>query len=321
MKPDKNDDHQWQVLRYSPAQRKVWNDFVTHSCNATFLLQREYMDYHSERFTDCSLLLYRKRKLIALLPGNLSGTYFHSHQGLTYGGLVTTAQTSLLEVETSLRLAATYLRDFHNVSSIIYRAIPAIYHRYPAEEDLYALFRLGATLCARSVATVVPAETRLNFSTLRRRGIRKAQEAGLTVSESYDFAPFWRILEENLQSRHGVAPVHSIDEITLLQRKFPRHIRLFCTYEQNTPVAGCVVYNTERVAHAQYIAASPRGKECGALDMLFHTLLTRHYATQPYFDFGISTENGGKTLNTGLLFQKEGFGGRAVVYDTYEWKL
>ncbi len=319
MKPDINEE--WQVVRYSPAQRKVWDEFVLRSGNATFLLLRGYMDYHSDRFTDCSLLVCRKSKVVALLPGNLSGGCFYSHQGLTYGGLLTTPERTLLEVETSLRLSATYLHDNHGVSSIIYRTIPSIYHRYPAEEDLYVLYRLGATLSARSVATVVPCGERLTFSTLRRRGTKKAQEAGLCVAESLDYAAFWNILEENLQNRHGVLPVHSLEEIIRLQREFPRYIRLFNVYEQETPVAGCVIYDTERVAHVQYIAASPRGKLCGALDLLFHTLLTRLFSNKPYFDFGISTEEGGRTLNTGLLFQKEGFGGRAVVYDTYEWKL
>jgi hypothetical protein len=36
---------------------------------------------------------------------------------------------------------------------------------------------------------------------------------------------------------------------------------------------------------------------------------------------GASNEEGGKVLNASLIYQKEGFGGRGVVYDTYEWEL
>ena len=61
--------------------------------------------------------------------------------------------------------------------------------------------------------------------------------------------------------------------------------------------------------------------KCGALDLLFHQLIYDRYAQKRYFDFGISTEHGGQMLNEGLLFQKEGFGGRAVVYDTYEMEV
>ena len=40
-----------------------------------------------------------------------------------------------------------------------------------------------------------------------------------------------------------------------------------------------------------------------------------------YLDFGRSTEGDGSILNGGLIAQKEGFGGRAICYDTYEWTL
>ena len=40
-----------------------------------------------------------------------------------------------------------------------------------------------------------------------------------------------------------------------------------------------------------------------------------------YFDFGKSTERHGEYLNEQLIFQKEGFGGRAVCYDTYVWTV
>ena len=40
--------------------------------------------------------------------------------------------------------------------------------------------------------------------------------------------------------------------------------------------------------------------------------------TKPYFDFGISTEDGGQDLNVGLIDNKESYGARAVAYDQYE---
>ena len=54
------------------------------------------------------------------------------------------------------------------------------------------------------------------------------------------------------------------------------------------------------------------------MDLLFHRLIHEVYSSVPYFDMGTSVEEGGRVLNEGLIFQKEGFGGRAVVYDTYE---
>jgi len=83
-------------------------------------------------------------------------------------------------------------------------------------------------------------------------------------------------------------------------------------------IAGTVIYESANVAHAQYIAVSELGRSCGALDLLFHYLLTQEYKEKKYFDFGISTESDGQHLNTGLIEFKEGFGGRSVTHDSYK---
>lgn len=160
------------------------------------MLQRDYMDYHAERFHDCSLLIYCNQKLTALLPGNLSGDCFYSHQGLTYGGILLSASITLVQAKSAFCTALNYLHTECGVQSIVYRAIPHIYHRYPAEEDLYILVRLGAQLTARSISSVIPLDDRLPFRTLRRRQLKKAQACALTITEDEDFASFWSILEE-----------------------------------------------------------------------------------------------------------------------------
>jgi GNAT acetyltransferase-like protein len=156
------------------------------------------------------------------------------------------------------------------------------------------------------------------FQERRRRGIKKAQAAGVVVRQTEDYDTFWPVLEGNLERVHGVRPVHSLAEIRHLQRLFPQHIKLFGSYLGGRMLAGVVVFENARLAHAQYISASEEGKQLGALDVLFSSLITEHYAAKDYFDFGISTERGGLHLNAGLIEQKEGFGARAVVHDCYE---
>ena len=77
-----------EVRRYQSDDASVWNNFVAKSRNATFLLDRRYMDYHANRFTDHSLLFFSDDVLLALLPANAEGDILFSHGGLTYGGLV-----------------------------------------------------------------------------------------------------------------------------------------------------------------------------------------------------------------------------------------
>ena len=312
------------TVPYDDTHAEEWNAFVAASKNGTFLLDRRYMDYHSNRFRDCSLLFYKKGVLIAALPAHWvedEGTIC-SHGGLTYGGLILSAHITAVEALEVFSCAMDWFRTSLGAVRWLYKPMPYIYHRQPAEEDLYALFRVGATLQSRAISSVVDMNDRLPMRELRRRGAKRASGAGVTYVESTDYAAFWPILTEVLETKHGRAPVHSLDEITLLHERFPEHIRLFLALRSDgAPLAGTVVYETERVAHAQYIASSAEGRTLGALDGLFGWLIDERYANKAYFDFGISTEQGGTWLNEGLQFQKEGFGARAVVYDTYEIKF
>ena len=99
-------------------------------------------------------------------------------------------------------------------------------------------------------------------------------------------------------------PVHTLQEMSRLKTSFPDNIKLYVAREESGKMlGGTVLYISRKVVHTQYISASEEGKKAHALD------------------FGTSNEDGGKVLNASLIYQKEGFGGRGVVYDTYEWSL
>lgn len=306
----------------------AWNEFVAQSKQGTFLLDRNYMDYHSDRFTDFSLIVLRKDNIYALLPANITGDTLWSHQGLTYGGLITDTKATAADVCETFRAINDYLRSEH-ISSVVYKAVPWIYHRLPADEDLYALTNVcNASICARDISSTIDTSNRLRFTELRRRGVKKALRQGVTVGESSDMAAFWSILDNNLTDRFGVHPVHTLQEIQLLRSRFPDNIRLFMACAKDgTPLGVTLIFETPQVIHTQYISASPEGKACGALDMLFDYVINDVYADRAkyphakYFDFGKSTVDHGHELNHGLIFQKEGFGGRGVCYDWYTYNL
>jgi hypothetical protein len=211
--------------------------------------------------------------------------------------------------------ALAYCREA-GFTELRYKPTPYIYHRIPAQEDLYALFLCGAQVAERSVLTVAARE-RLPLQERRQRGVRKAERAGLRVCPSDDLGAYWCLLEETLRERHHTRPVHSFAEIAQLRERFPTNIRLFAAYDQLTMVAGVLIFESAFVARAQYIAASQRGRDLNALDLLFDHLLNQVYPDKPYFDFGSSHDPASHRLNVGLIDQKEGFGGRAVVQDSY----
>ena len=310
------------VTRYTQDLKHIWDQFVPETKNGTFLLQRDYMDYHSDRFDDHSLMFYKGEQLIALLPAHLSGNAFCTHNGLTYGGLLLSYQATIDLVLEIFRLLFQYLKEIPEVERIIYRPVPHIYHAYPSEEDLYVLFRTNAHVIERKISSVVLLDKPLPFRTLHRRKLKKAQHTGLNICTNNAFELFWPILEANLEKRYDAQPVHSLKEMMLLHCYFPAEIELHRVVNvEGETIGGCVVYVTRQVAHVQYIGSTEYGRSVGALDYLFDYLLYDRYANKKYFDFGTSVEEGGRYLNAGLIFQKEGFGGRAVVYDAYELNL
>lgn len=310
-----------EIVRYDSNHEDLWNSFVEQSKNSTFLHDRRYMDYHKDRFVDYSLLIFNKKgKLVALLPANIQSDVLASHGGLTYGGFITsksmTTPTMLLVFDSVL----SYLKE-NQVKKFIYKTIPHIYHQLPAEEDLYALFRSKAQLYRRDVLAVIFSSNKIAFQERRVRQIKQARKSNFQIVEATNFEEYWTLLYEVLFTTYGVKPVHNLGEITSLHSKFPRNIRLHLCMDKTEVLAGVVVYESALVAHIQYIAASEKGKQNGALDLLFSEILETVYKEKKFFDFGISNEKNGFYLNSGLIEQKEGFGARAVVHDYYEIDL
>jgi hypothetical protein len=306
-----------RVQPFDAARTALWNDFVARSRNGTFLFDRGYMDYHAERYTDASLLFFEGVKLAAVMPASIDGDVVTSHGGLTFGGVVSDER---MRAGDMLQLFEALLGELRarGVKRLVYKAIPHIYHRMPAEEDLYALFRFGGRLVRRDVSTSIRAGAAAPSTKGRKYGLSKGRKSGLQIERSYDLAGFMAIEKQSLAARHGVRPVHTPEEMQLLAGRFPGNIKLYVAGESGAIVAGAVVYESDRVAHTQYIASTDRGRELAAPDVLFDHLLHHEFAMKPWFDFGISTEQQGRHLNLGLSENKESWGGRAVVYDHYE---
>lgn len=311
----------FEIVRYSQERAHEWNTFVAHSKNGTFLFDRRYMDYHADRFTDFSLMIYRQGALYALLPANAEGDVLWSHRGLTYGGIVMTDKAMAERIQQLFRELNDYLGR-QGFRKVVYKTVPHIYHRVPSEEDWFSLFSIcRAQLVDRSVSSTIDLSQPLKWRRDRKYGVNKAFANSVQVGESSDWAGFWQVLESNLMHKYGAKPVHTLWEIELLHSRFPDNIRLFTAERNGQILGGTVIYLSPMVAHAQYISASPEGKALRVIDALFDYIL--HECDWPvrYFDFGTSNEEDGHILVEPLIYQKEGFGGRAVCYDTYEYGL
>jgi len=309
------------IIPYTSENEKEWDTFVREAKNGHFFFQRGYMEYHADRFEDASLLVRDERqKLLAILPANRRGDILYTHQGLTFGGFLVDDK---MKTETMLQLfdaLSTYCKAA-GIARVVYKCIPHIYHVKPAEEDLYALFRHDAPLIRRDVSSTIDLSEPVRYSKGRKWTINKAKKEGFEIVESTDYTTFWNLLTDVLAANHDAAPVHTEAEMRLLAGRFPGNIRLFMIGKEGTMLAGALMFVNPTLVHTQYLANSEAGRELGALDLLIDHLIREVFARKRYFDFGISNEEAGRCLNTGLIAQKEGFGARPVVHDFYELEM
>ncbi|MDB9828677.1 GNAT family N-acetyltransferase [Flavobacteriaceae bacterium] len=307
----------YRVEKYTKENHLAWDTFISGAKNATFLFARDFMEYHSDRFTDYSLLVYKDDMLYAVLPANIVGDKLYSHKGLTYGSLVLSKSAKLLYTFEAFKALLAFL-DAKAISSLELRNIPTFYNTMPSDELSYFLFKANATLIKRDALMVIDTSTKIKFQKNRREGINKAKRNGLTIAVEHNFEGFWNeILIPNLQKKHGVAPVHSLEEIQLLAAKFPDHIKQVNVYKDNVIVAGTTLFLTKTTIHPQYVSGNSDKNAFGSLDLAYDYIINHFDSSKRYFDFNISSEQDGAVLNSGLIFWKESCGARTYVADNY----
>ena len=277
------------------------------------------MDYHNDRFQDFSLMIYKNEKLIALMPANKVDDCVYSHQGLTYGGFIYKSDLKSEDVINLLKAVLNYLLD-NKIKTLELKELPIVFLENQTNNPLaYLCFKLKAQLVRVDMHSVVDLKFKA-YNRSRKNGYKRGQKNNLVVKEVNDFEDFWnKILIPNLDNKHDVKPVHSLEEIQLLKTKFPNKIRQFNVYHNNIIVAGTTIFETKHVAHSQYISGNADKNTLGSLDFLHHHLLEDVFASKSYFNFGISNLNQGQNINQGLLYWKEGFGSHSITQSFYKF--
>lgn len=296
---------------------ELWNNFIQTAKNSLFMHNRNFMDYHSDRFIDNSLMFYDDEELLALLPANLNNNVLISHGGLTYGGFITNSKMKQYKMIACFEELIKYMKE-KNIISFIYKTIPYCYYTNPSQEDLYALFRNNAKIIKIEPSSVIDFNYPIKMPKGRKAQISRAKREGVIIEESTDFNTFIELENSVLCEHHNTKAIHTASELELLHSRFPEQIKLYAAIYQNKMIAGSLIFIYENVIHTQYLAADDTAREIGALDLCINEIISKYSSSKKYLDFGISTEQNGLILNEGLINQKEGFGGRTIAYQTWE---
>ncbi|GLB53733.1 hypothetical protein NBRC110019_27740 [Neptunitalea chrysea] len=309
----------YTVVTYTPKHKEIWNAFITKAKNATFLFHRDFMEYHSDRFTDFSLLVFKEEKLMAVLPANIKDRVVYSHQGLTYGGLVVEEKLGFGYINDIFDAIKEFLKAT-GIVELRVKQLPEIYQKKPSNE-LYYLLSKGSVLDTQMVFAV-DYSTPLRIHKTKQKYFRQGVQQGFVIKKEQVFDAFWNdVLVPRLQYKHNASPVHTLAEITLLQYKFPENIYQYNIYLEEELLAGITIFETDQVVKSQYGATTEAGERIRAFDYLFLYVINSYKDKKKYFSQGTATESNELGYNPGLVKQKEELGCSIYLQHIYSYTL
>lgn len=314
----------YNVKVYTETEYQAWNSFVANAKNATFLFHRDFMEYHKDRFMDYSLMIYQKGVLMALLPGNKCDDVLHTHQGLTYGGLILNFKATLPAVEEIQEYLIAFFKD-NGINRFVLKAFPNIYASHPSDELVYLLNRKNATIVKHNIILAIDYKSDFKIHKSKLKRFRKFEKTSLQIKSGIEEVTlFWnQLLEPRLLEKHNTRPVHNLEEIKRLALAFPKHIVQYTIYQGNELLAGITIFKTKIAIKSQYGIASKHGERIGALDMLFVSLIKSFQKEgYRYFSMGrINDDSQQNGYNPGMLKQKQEYGCQIYLQPVYQLDL
>lgn len=306
--------HSIKVIRYENQLKNNWDSFVNEAKNGTFLFQRNFMEYHSDRFDDFSLMFFSDNELVALLPACKRDTICYSHKGLTYGGLIVKKECKFQLYKDIFTSLIDFLNE-QKLTELIIKTIPSIYCE-TGNDELPFLHQFYGSSVEMNIGSVIYNRTEIAFSKSVVRNAKNAQKKGIEIRKSNDFTTFWSdLLLPRLEKRFNKKPIHSLDEIIYLKERFPDEIELHAAFLNDEMIAGTILFNNKNFVKSQYIASKSSYNKLGGLDLLHYEII-KNLKTD-YFDFGTSSEDFSTAENSNLLAWKEQYGARTIVFPTY----
>jgi hypothetical protein len=320
----------FEVLRYNSKNKEEWDSFVPEKNNGTIFHLRTFLNYHPKsRFQDHSLLFYKKKNLFAVFPAAQkmidNKSYLISHPGSTLGSFVIPEDLSISDSMSLVECLLQYCKS-KNIDNIRVTTPPNLYQYRLSNYIDFAFLKNNFYYLKRDVTSILYLENTIDetlkkFRPSHKRAIKKGIKKGLTCRLDTDIKSFYKILEQNLNIRHGVTPTHTLEELIELFKIFPEKIKLFSSFYKGEMVAGVVNFVVnEHVVLAFYISHNQEYNDLSPLNLLFFSMFEWAIKSNyKIYDFGIFTVDG--VPNMGLGRFKENFGASGIFRDTFEIAL
>lgn len=321
----------YRIVEFSEELASEWDEFVlAKSVNGTFLQTRNFLNYHpKEKFTDASLMVYQKNRLVAVVPAcqiEEDGRELFSHKGSTFGGIIIKKDCYTTErVIEIINIIDEYVG--YKYKKISFKITADLFSTDNSDLLQYALTYCGYSNYIELNTYVdlqkLPENVMNAFDRNKIRNIMKCTEHALSfkeLTEDDEIEAFYHLLEINL-SKYGLKPIHTVQEIkNFKHERIPDNVKFYGVFENNIQVAGGMLFVFEQanVIHAQNLSADYRFTEYSAITYLYYRIIAQAKKDgYKYLSWGISTEEQGRVLNFGLIRNKESYGSKHQLNRTY----
>lgn len=310
-----------EILKYEINLKKSWDTFIDESDVSSFLLKRDFIEYHSHIYEECSLLVKNGEELILIIPACRIGDKFSSFHFLTYGGFILPRKNHDIQILKSVFVEVIkFIKEELNLKYIVVKRIPFFYYKNPNEDDLFFFTQLDFKVIYKDLSSVMKIDYDL-FPQKKSYNHRKAIRDGLIMSISNTSERILDMMNTNLK-KYGKQAVHNFSELDDLKVKFQKEIMFFEVREDKSDLlyGGCVLFIVNKAVHIQYMASTDLGRKKRVVDFIIGELLNI-YVDYDYLDYGISTESQGSYLNSSLFNAKRELGFGSACYEIYEKEI
>ena len=317
------------VEALQPGEAAAWTEFLGRSVNATLFHDLSFLDYHPVgKFAFRHLVFRRKGKIVALLPGGLTGEggrVFSSPLGASFGGFVLLPGTSVETLTALVAALSSHAREQRWLGVEI-TLPPSNVDPEMGDAMSFSLFCGGYSLKHRWLCHGVdlqagrPGQYAETFRGRQVTAVRAAAKEGLAgIETGIDGIELFLPLFRDTYARHGAQATHTEPELRDLLRRFPDRIGLHLAMFDGTAVAGVMVFRlTAAVATTFYICTgAEHARRNGAAFAIANAMDRLAASGVVHLDFGPSASD--MNLNRGVAFFKEGLGARGSCRDRWRW--
>ncbi len=308
-----------KIRKYSIDKKTEWDNLVSHSDNSFFFFKRDFLEYHQKPLVDFSVMIYQDNKLKAIMPINIIDHIAYSHQGITYGGLITESRCFYSDYVIYLNKILEFLKN-NKVIHLVVSPQPSAYFKTQSNKLDLIIQRNQIKMDKCSVGAILNQQN-FRLPTKRKLNIKSSLLENYEFSTTTDLSIYWDLVEKFYHQRFGFNPVHNFNEIKYLHDTFKGNINITSLKDikSNKTVAGLMIFEDEKIAKIQYIAYEETAQNL--INLLYYETLDYYIKRGKSIDWGSSMDIKDGEVKTSILWLKEKFGASPTAMNTVTFDL